>query len=927
MALDSYILDNGELNDLNVSFKDVLNPQCRVQFTDNVSSINVLSTTGRDDLLYANIGSNVQEIQASCFINQSQLQAVTGSAASLLAVGDAAFKDCTALTSISFIDNAHGLNFIGASAFMNTGLEKAKVYMSGPTGYALVMDAYAFANNTQLKEVEIVGGNFLGDYEFAGCTALTAVKMPNRHSFSGRYSFKDCSSLANVTIPASTYELNVGLFEGCSSLTSITFNEPSELHFARCLQNNFLNGTAITSLTLPASITSYAFINNYAFANIPYLKQIRFNGLKRDQIAIGGQSESIGVQAGVIYSTRTSYLNNNYSIASDPTYFVEVSKVDSVEKQNICLQNGIPIIWFGYSDGCSRCKGFARSIVRSTDFLNWVKSKNNKYCIFESNTDEKIRNISLPGNALAFVCLFWRKYAEDGTYVDYKKGIGHVGSSSPWKTPSDFISFIENSDIAAYDGSGTAIEVISADIYNTNCFGLNHNVMLFGNDSEQPVPFEYKGDGELPSIIFEQSIYTDKHTVNNFKYGQWYYNAKELREYADKYHLPVFLELGSIKCGPCTDFQTFVFLNPEFQKLMTQSYQILLCRLGEETQFTAGQPDYVMQQWFDVSWSTLHNRMPLLMFYWKQSEEKTHYVYAHFNSEADESFPNLPLVYNYESVKEWLETKCFPLLNTEPAYTPSAQFNMPEVFELSALSAYPRYKMYANQSDDTYGRYFPTVRLEPVVHGLDDFYTISVQNAAGVLTQYFIDSTKTTGLPPQGTYQYFTSLSNADTLSSWYEANYDISGIIFKVGQDNIFANVPNKTLTCSPGVCALTSYLDNVGLSGSMIASQTSAFNAEIYVYDGENGWSTSISPDFRPIYNAKLTYSANGLDAAELTGIAKIEVYASADVEINEIGQIGFKQDAQLSVLSACYYVPTSTTAKVVWLSTFYNFEESIV
>lgn len=62
MALDSYILDNGELNDLTVSFKDVLSPQRKVQFTDNVSSINVLSTTGRDDLLYANIGSNVQEI-------------------------------------------------------------------------------------------------------------------------------------------------------------------------------------------------------------------------------------------------------------------------------------------------------------------------------------------------------------------------------------------------------------------------------------------------------------------------------------------------------------------------------------------------------------------------------------------------------------------------------------------------------------------------------------------------------------------------------------------------------------------------------------------------------------------------------------------------------------------------------------------------
>ena len=69
MALDSYILDNGELNDLAVSFNDIVDPQCKVQFTDNISSINVLSTSGKDDLVYANIGSNVQEIQASCFIS------------------------------------------------------------------------------------------------------------------------------------------------------------------------------------------------------------------------------------------------------------------------------------------------------------------------------------------------------------------------------------------------------------------------------------------------------------------------------------------------------------------------------------------------------------------------------------------------------------------------------------------------------------------------------------------------------------------------------------------------------------------------------------------------------------------------------------------------------------------------------------------
>ncbi len=67
---------------------------------------------------------------------------------------------------------------------------------------------------------------------------------------------------------------------------------------------------------------------------------------------------------------------------------------------------------------------------------------------------------------------------------------------------------------------------------------------------------------------------------------------------------------------------------------------------------------------------------------------------------------------------------------------PDARFNKPPV--TSYLAGYPRYKVYANQGNDTYGRYFPVASLEPARPGIN--YTVKVRNSSGVVTDYTINS-------------------------------------------------------------------------------------------------------------------------------------------------------------------------------------------
>ena len=112
---------------------------------------------------------------------------------SVTSIGQAAFADCSGLTSVTI---PNSVTSIGGAAFSDcTGLTSVTI----PNSVASI-----------------------GSWAFWGCTSLTSVTIPNSVTSIGMYAFSGCSGLTSVTIPNSVTSIREGAFSGCSGLTSVT---------------------------------------------------------------------------------------------------------------------------------------------------------------------------------------------------------------------------------------------------------------------------------------------------------------------------------------------------------------------------------------------------------------------------------------------------------------------------------------------------------------------------------------------------------------------------------------------------------------------------------------------------------------------------------------------------------------------------------
>ncbi len=109
-------------------------------------------------------------------------------------IGDRAFYDCGALTSVT-VEN--GVTSIGDHAF------------------------YYCMNLTSLTLPD--GVTSIGDSAFYYCMNLTSVTLPDTVTSIGQDAFYGCASLTSVTIPKSVTYIGIGAFNNCFDLTSVTF--------------------------------------------------------------------------------------------------------------------------------------------------------------------------------------------------------------------------------------------------------------------------------------------------------------------------------------------------------------------------------------------------------------------------------------------------------------------------------------------------------------------------------------------------------------------------------------------------------------------------------------------------------------------------------------------------------------------------------
>lgn len=206
----------------------------------------------------ANLSSEIKSISKGAFSGNAALFELT--ATGVTSVGDYAFSDCTNLKKVTL----GKLKTIGAYAFANTAItstpDLSEAESIGKYAFALTKivkvtlpggvfaDDYAFALNTELKEVEIGDGAVIGEAAFY--SRLTD------NSFEGTGKFNSDSY--------QTYEYEVKNETGATAKTYT--------YYSYNIKSG--NVSALTSLTVGKNVT----IGNYAFAGNAKLEKITWNG-------------------------------------------------------------------------------------------------------------------------------------------------------------------------------------------------------------------------------------------------------------------------------------------------------------------------------------------------------------------------------------------------------------------------------------------------------------------------------------------------------------------------------------------------------------------------------------------------------------------------------------------------------------------------
>ena len=216
--------------------------------------------------------------------------------ASVETIATAAFKGCTALTTVTF--------------------EKGSQLKTIEGGYSSSSAYYgAFEGCTSLTSIEIpASAETIGENAFNRCKALTTVtfeKGSQLKTIEGGYydkttdcygAFSDCTSLTSIEIPASVETIGSTAFERCTALTTVTFEKGSQLKIIEL--DTFRSCHSLTSIEIPASVET---IGAAAFLNCTALTTVTFEKGSQLKTIWGGHDE---FNSPPIYYGAFSYLPN-----------------------------------------------------------------------------------------------------------------------------------------------------------------------------------------------------------------------------------------------------------------------------------------------------------------------------------------------------------------------------------------------------------------------------------------------------------------------------------------------------------------------------------------------------------------------------------------------------------------------------------------
>lgn len=284
---------------------------------DNTSALVAYTGVGGD----ITIPSTVTTIAGNVFAGNTSITSVT-IPSSVAVLGEGLFQNCTNLTSVTIQGNVSSI------------------------------PAQTFFNCENLKSVYVPASvTVIGSQAFAECVSLSGITIPSAVATIGDKAFYDCASLTGVSIPATVSSIGSNAFTGSTNLTAYTV-ESSNAYYASyngCLynksltkllscpegrsgasiadgtkiigSNSFYNCVAVTSLTIPSSVTT--------------IEADAFSGSGIRNITIPSTVTSIGVQsnwtADVIYGESDSAAET-YATSNDIVFqLLNSSGEDSTE--------------------------------------------------------------------------------------------------------------------------------------------------------------------------------------------------------------------------------------------------------------------------------------------------------------------------------------------------------------------------------------------------------------------------------------------------------------------------------------------------------------------------------------------------------------------------------------------------------------------
>ncbi len=254
------------------------------------------------------VPAKVTAIANNAFLNCTQLTSIVLPDA-VTSIGESAFNGCSSLASINIPSS---LTTIGDNAFYNNHALSSRIVI--PSG-VLAIGASAFQDCTSLNNVVLSEGiNEIKNKAFNNCTSLQSIQLPSTLTSIGTYAFAN-TGLTSIIIPASITEIKAGTFDG-AKLTYVSL--PENL---TAIRNNafYNNGTTISTLNIPASVTS---IGDLAFDKTT-INDIYVNNTPRHlQISSANTFNKVSGMRIHVFTQMASIFSNSTNWSSYSAYFV-----------------------------------------------------------------------------------------------------------------------------------------------------------------------------------------------------------------------------------------------------------------------------------------------------------------------------------------------------------------------------------------------------------------------------------------------------------------------------------------------------------------------------------------------------------------------------------------------------------------------------